>query len=312
MIRVAFSTRLEDVSIRHVNLNPSGPDAPVGTDTPWADATEGRDCGPRFSPDGTQVLFSSFRTGEGTYWPANPDGSALRLWSPLIGEAPARPMRAQEVSIGGWSPDGRRIAFDMTIDGNSDIYLGDFRGSKPIRLSSETSLEVLPVFSPDGRWIYFASDRSGSPQIWRMAVEGGPAKQLTFQGGFLPQPSFDGEYVYYNATLGGSEQPNTLKRVSATGGQESVVVVGVPSFCWSVRPKGIYVLIPENGKEYLELYDPASGQRKRLGSMPFRVARGSCGFMTVAPDGRSLLANHVDRYETNLGLLEIAPYTAVQ
>jgi Tol biopolymer transport system component len=306
-IRVAFSTMVQDVSIRRVDLNPSGPQESVGTYVAWADATEGRDCGARFSPDGNQVIFSSIRTGESNFWLANRDGSGLLLWNPLIGEGPRRALRAQEGSIGGWSPEGQRIAFDLTIDGNSDIYLSDLRGSRPIRLTSEPSMEVLPVYSRDGRWIYFVSDRSGSSQIWRMPVEGGAPTQLTFQGGFFPQRSFDGEYIYYNATIGPSNSPNVLKRVPATGGPETVVLEDVPSFCWSVLADGIYVLMAESGKEYLEVYDPDNGRRRRLGLMPFRVARGFCGFMTVAPDGRSLLGNHVDRFETNLGLLELAP-----
>jgi TolB protein len=297
---------LQDVSLRWVELKPNGPDQPVGTDSPWADATEGRDCSAHFSPDGSQVIFTSFRSGEGNFWFAGRNGSGLRLMAPTVGEGEGRALQIQEGSTGGWSPDGRRLILDLTIDGNSDIYITDSRGTQPRRITSEPSMDTTPAWSPDGRSVYFTSDRSGSPQIWRISAEGGSATQITFHGGFFPQPSRDGQHVYYNAYLAGSDSPNVLKRVPAGGGHESVVVEGLSSFSWSVLPDGVYFAVRERGKDYLDRYDPATTRRTRLGVLPFQIARGFCGFMRMSPDGRALLANRVDRFETNLGLLEMS------
>ena len=114
--RVAYQTMIHDVSLRLVELNPTGPSDPVGTAAPFADATEGRDCGARFSPDASQIAFFS--------WP-------VRRESPLVGSPrwlrPASPHvhSRQEIRPGGWSPDGRQIVFDADPDGNSDIYITD-------------------------------------------------------------------------------------------------------------------------------------------------------------------------------------------
>jgi Tol biopolymer transport system component len=302
-IRIAYNTIVEDVSLRIVDLNPTGPAAPLGTVRSLADATEGRDCGALFSPDGNQISFSSFRSGEGLHWLVKSDGADLRPLMPIATQE-AWMRGAQEGDIRGWSPDGRKLALDLVLDGNSDIYVTDVSGGRPIRLTSEPSLDVVPSWSADRRWIYFASDRSGSSQLWKVPSAGGPAIQITFQGGFRPQASPDKKYIYYSADWPGAPRSNFLKRVPTDGGEETVVMDGVSSFYWSMTQKGIYFLSLDQGRDYLERYDLATGQRTRLGALPFQAARGFCGFMSVSNDGRFLIANHVDRFEQNLGIID--------
>ena len=64
----------------------------------------------------------------------------------------------------------------------------------------------------------------------------------------------------------------------------------------------------ERERDWLDLFDPATGKRTRLGELPFRPNIGGpfCGFLSVSPDGRSLIGNQVDRLESNLMLLEIS------
>jgi hypothetical protein len=294
-LRVAYHTVLEDVSLRLVELRPSKAADPVGMAVPFQDATEGRDCGGKFSPDGEEVIFGSFRTGEGRFWLAHRDGSGLRPWTAIV---------AQEGWPGGWSPDGRRIVLDLFTNGNPDIYVIDAGGEQRTRLTSETSVDGVPAWSHDGRWIYFYSERSGTAQIWRAPADGGPARQITFQGGFRPEASPDGKYIYYVADLPGMGRPNPLKRVPVAGGEESIIAPNVSPFHFSVTSNGIYLLKLEQGTEQLDRYDPQTGRTERLGVLPFLTARGFCGFMTVSKDGRYLLANHVDRYESNLGVID--------
>ena len=75
-------------------------------------------------------------------------------------------------------------------------------------------------------------------------------------------------------------------------------------FNWSVTQKGIYNLGLVQGGQYLEVLDPETGRRTRLGVLPFPVALPQCGFSTVSEDARFLIANHLDRDDSNLGLID--------
>jgi TolB protein len=45
------------------------------------------------------------------------------------------------------------------------------------------------VFSPDGQWLYFTSDRGGTPQIYRIPLAGGQAQRITYEGGYNVSPA---------------------------------------------------------------------------------------------------------------------------
>ncbi len=77
----------------------------------------------------------------------------------------------------------------------ADIFVIDTQGGAPCNLTSEPSSEVVPSWSRDGRWIYSASNRTGSGQVWKMPSTGGPAVQVTHQGGFAAFEPPDGRFL---------------------------------------------------------------------------------------------------------------------
>ena len=76
------------------------------------------------------------------------------------------------------------------------------------RLASSPGIDTEPVFSPDGQFIYFTSDRGGSPQIYRMPSMGGDAQRVTFDGTYnvSPRISPDGKSLAYIARNAGKFQ----------------------------------------------------------------------------------------------------------
>jgi tricorn protease len=69
-----------------------------------------------------------------------------------------------------------------------DIWLASAAGGEARRLTSDDGMEYFPKFSPDGRWIAFTGDYSGSRQVFVISVDGGQPRQLTFYNdvGSLP------------------------------------------------------------------------------------------------------------------------------
>ena len=91
----------------------------------------------------------------------------------------------QRVSSPAVSPDGRQIAFavrETDYDANKgrlDIWIGNSDGTGVRRLTTSPDADTDPQWSADGRWVYFASTRSGSSQVWRIDPRGGEAEQVT-------------------------------------------------------------------------------------------------------------------------------------
>jgi hypothetical protein len=78
--------------------------------------------------------------------------------------------------IARWATDGSALAFASLKD--DQIYVVRARSREPIKLTTRGH-NADPVFSPDGRYVYFASDRTGRWQLWRQGVQGAAAEQLT-------------------------------------------------------------------------------------------------------------------------------------
>ena len=110
------------------------------------------DSAPLWTPDGERVVFSSDRDGGGLFWKAaDGTGEVERL---LESRNQPRPW--------GWSTDGR-LVFDQLP---GDIGVVTVEGDRTVEMLFETEFrEREPAVSPDGRWIAYRSDETGSGQI---------------------------------------------------------------------------------------------------------------------------------------------------
>jgi hypothetical protein len=101
---------------------------------------------------------------------------------PIEGASTAPPRRITEKSpsyFHGWSPDGKTLAFCGLRGKNFDIYTVPVEGGAETRLTDSEGKDDGPEYSPDGLFIYFNSDRTGSMQIWRMNSDGTDQQQIT-------------------------------------------------------------------------------------------------------------------------------------
>lgn len=91
----------------------------------------------------------------------------------------------QRVSDPQVSPDGKWVAFsvrDTDYDANKgryDVWLASVDGSSVTRLTTDEANDQDAKWSPDGKWLYFTSTRSGTAQVWRIKPTGGEAEQVT-------------------------------------------------------------------------------------------------------------------------------------
>jgi Tol biopolymer transport system component/predicted Ser/Thr protein kinase len=162
---------------------------------------------PAFSPDGQQIAFRSERQGGGIfvmgatgesvkritdtgYNPAwSPDGKSLvyaeesfpdplnrgpfsQLWAVDVASAEARLIKVVDAVQPSWSPSGHRIAFwGVPQGGQRDIWTVPAEGGEATRVTDDDAVDWNPVWSPDGRHLYFLSDRGGSMNLWRVPID---------------------------------------------------------------------------------------------------------------------------------------------
>ena len=106
-----------------------------------------------------------------------------------------------------------RIAFSSDRSSGSDrrskeIFLMDYDGFNPRRLTVNGSLNILPAWSPDGRSLFYVSYRQGQPIIFKAAIfEGRSTPNVTGERGsqaFAPAISPDGQRIAYASNRGGN------------------------------------------------------------------------------------------------------------
>jgi eukaryotic-like serine/threonine-protein kinase len=254
------------------------------------------DSNPQYSPDGKQIAFESDRLGlPFTIWLCNADGSNLRR---LVDG------KGREAGTPRWSPDGHRIAFDWTATGSMAIYTVDATGGAPVRLTNGPTDDAVPFWSRDGKWVYFASKRSGQYQIWKTPSDHpGPAVQITRNGADVPFESPDGKFLYFSkGGMDAYERAESLWRVPVGGGEETQVLKSIAWRVFSVVSEGVYFIPPPatTHRFSIEFLDFATNKIKTLASIDGRPREG----LAVSPDHRFLLYSRYAEPDSDLMLVE--------
>jgi Tol biopolymer transport system component len=124
---------------------------------------------PAWSPDGTQIAFTSARSGSFDVYVMRSDGSGTRRLT----------TSEEDDQHTSWSPDGTSIAFSRGTPG--DIYVMNADGSNTRPLLVNPTGESEPAWSPDGKWIAYVQREPSSPvrELWLMQSDGTGSRRLT-------------------------------------------------------------------------------------------------------------------------------------
>jgi Tol biopolymer transport system component/DNA-binding winged helix-turn-helix (wHTH) protein len=242
---------------------------------------------PQYSPDGRKIAFQSDRSGYPEVWVCDGDGS-----HPIQ-------ITSLETVTGSphWSPDGRYLAFDSRPKQHSEIYVVEPGAGAPRAVASFPDADtVLPSWSRDGQWIYFASNKGGKEfQIWKVAVSSGaaiqaPPIQLTKNGGFSSVESVDGQSLFF-----AKSSVQGIWTVPVDGGVETLIWPGPGPVNWSnwvLSEHGIYFFSPRPGSppdiDFIDMKTRHAVHIARLEKFGFYG-------LTLSPDGKALVFPQDDR-----------------
>jgi Tol biopolymer transport system component len=221
-------------------------------------------------PDGGEIVYATRRLGR-----------PQELWR--VTGSGGTPQPVSEAGENAYYPavsrTDKRLAYVRTTY-DENIWQLDLAGGKasgpPTKLIASTWQDNAPQYSPDGKKIAFASDRSGSYEIWVAGADGSGAVQLTSQGGHAGSPRWspDGRRIAFDGSVGGNADIFAIDAAGGvmngsasaprriTTGPANGHARSLPS--WSADEKWIYYTSEQTGRYEIWRASAEGGQESQL------------------------------------------------
>jgi len=178
---------------------------------------------PAWSPDGQWIAYSSDSAGvfRSMRKRASGEGQAQYLTGPS----------GFNEGVASWSADSRSVLLQVYRNGNWDIDLLDLESGKRSPFLNTRFNETHPRISPDGKWVTYASDENGHPEVFVTSFPIASGKwQVSLNGGRLPRWAPDGKGIFF----GSGEGQFVAVPISFSPG----VQIGEPKNLFAVRVPG--------------------------------------------------------------------------
>jgi eukaryotic-like serine/threonine-protein kinase len=184
---------------------------------------------PAWSPDGKEIACAD----EGIVEPSSRVKPQSQIWALNVATGQKRPITNVDAVEPNWSPHGYRIAYQgRRNEAQRDVWTVPAQGGDPVEVTNDPAMDWDPVWSPDGNYLYFVSDRGGSMNLWRVAIEEktgrvlGVPQAVTTPSAYVAHLSFssDGHHLAYSNMV----RSGNLQQVSFDPVKEEVI--GQPSW----------------------------------------------------------------------------------
>lgn len=243
---------------------------------------------PVFSPDGSQILFTSQRSGEPALWLVPAEG----------GEVTPVSIEGSGDFYASWAPDGKSMIIDLVVGrGPPDLFRFWFASRDLERLSDSPGMDVHPSFSPDGREILFSSMRGGLMDIWIMNADGTAPRPVLRDEPHDWHPSWspDGTRIVFESDRGEGESQVWVVNRDGSGLRQVTqgpAMAGRAS--WS--PDGSLILFERS--DDLWVVSSGGGEPVRLTDRP-----GRDGNAAWSPDGTRIVVSAHEENNSDLWII---------
>ena len=242
---------------------------------------------PAWFPDGESIVYA---TSESTGGGPENRLAFSELWTVSVDAGEPRRLFAGDAVQPRVSPNGRRISYWCVPSdpatrrlapgdepANREIWTIDTNGNNPVKVAGHDAIDWNPVWSPDGKWLYFLSNRSGSMGLWRVALDetsgvtSGDPQPLATPAWYVTDFSLsaDGTVGVYSSLTA----TNNVARVGFDPGTATIrgdiemITTGSNDFFWfDVTKDGRFVALTTSSRTREDLYvlTVADGSMRQL------------------------------------------------
>ncbi len=256
------------------------------------------DYAPRWSPDGTEIVFFSWRAGTRDLWVVDSAGG-----EPVhLDTGPGNDQYAC------WSPDGERIAYTTHAPGTNDqeILVIPRGGGAPRPLIENPGEDYHASWSPDGARLLFTSSRLGTPDIWITEVDRPDSSRLLIGGpsaeGYASwSPS--GDRIAFQSERGGGLGIWIVDYRDGVVSEPRPISLGETrrsNATWSPRGDAIALVLWEPGRRRLAVVSVVAERMAEPRVVPLPDSLATISYPDWSPDGRSIAFSAYARGVSNL------------